>query len=297
LDPMSNSVSETSGIGSFTGFRAFATDPDVSQDVSYSLSNDAGGLFTIDSATGVVRVSGILDAETANSHLIAVVASTPSNSSTGYFAINVVDVNEHAPSVPTDQEPNTNQVAENASIGDTVGLTIYSNDLDASDTISYSLTDDADGRFSIDASGVIRVASTLDAETDSEHSVTVRASSSDGTFNESTFIIDVLDIDESPLSPLTDSNGLINLVSENAIIGTTVGITASAIDPDRDDTVNYSLSNDAGGLFDIDALTGVVTVAGAIDAEAIASHTITVQAAALQALISISMSPMLANPP
>ena len=49
---------------------------------------------------------------------------------------------------------------------------------------------------------------------------------------------------------------------ENAANGTTVGITALATDPDGTNTVTYSLDDDAGGRFAIDATTGVVTVAG-----------------------------------
>lgn len=64
----------------------------------------------------------------------------------------------------------------------------------------------------------------------------------------------------------------------NAAIGTAVGITAHATDVDAGDTVTYSLTNNAGGRFAIDATTGVVTVAGALDYETNTSHTITVQA-------------------
>ena len=55
---------------------------------------------------------------------------------------------------------------------------------------------------------------------------------------------------------------------ENATNGTPVGITAFANDADGTDTVSYSLDDNAGGRFAIDATTGVVTVAGAIDREA-----------------------------
>ena len=50
-----------------------------------------------------------------------------------------------------------------------------------------------------------------------------------------------------------------------------VGVTAFADDADGTDTVSYSLDDDAGGRFAIDANTGVVTVAGGIDREAAAS--------------------------
>ena len=48
--------------------------------VTYSLSDDAGGLFTIDANTGVVKVAGALDAETATSHNITVVATSEDGS-------------------------------------------------------------------------------------------------------------------------------------------------------------------------------------------------------------------------
>ncbi|MEZ5670018.1 MAG: hypothetical protein R3F55_21795 [Alphaproteobacteria bacterium] len=40
--------------------------------------------------------------------------------------------------------------------------------------------------------------------------------------------------------------------------GAAVGITALATDADATDTVSYSLTDDAGGRFAIDAATGVV---------------------------------------
>jgi hypothetical protein len=63
-------------------------------------------------------------------------------------------------------------------------------------------------------------------------------------------------------------------VLENATIGTAVGITADAIDPDATtNTMSYSLSSNPGGLFAIDAVTGVVTVASAIDREVVGPTT------------------------
>ena len=44
-------------------------------------------------------------------------------------------------------------------------------------------------------------------------------------------------------------------VGENSAIGTLVGITAYAEDLDAFDSVSYTLSDDAGGLFAIDSET------------------------------------------
>src|SRR4051794_20082898 len=81
-----------------------------------------------------------------------------------------------------------------------------------------------------------------------------------------------------PLAPV-DNDDAINRVIEGAAVGTAVGITAVATDPDGD-PVAYSLVDDAGGRFAIDPVTGVVIVANAalIDYETDRSHAIVVQA-------------------
>ena len=58
-----------------------------------------------------------------------------------------------------------------------------------------------------------------------------------------------------PPGPPVDTNGATNEVNEGTTLGTPVGITAQSSDPDGD-VVSYSLTNDAGGRFRIDANTG-----------------------------------------
>jgi hypothetical protein len=74
---------------------------------------------------------------------------------------------------------------------------------------------------------------------------------------------------------LSDANAAANTVAENAANGTVVGITALGTDADQGTTVTYSLSNDAGGRFAINAATGVITVANGtlLDAERRAATT------------------------
>ena len=81
------------------------------------------------------------------------------------------------------------------------------------------------------------------------------------------------------LSAPADNNGGVNSVLENAAVGTQVGITAQATNLGGP-PVTYSLSDSAGGRFQINATTGVVTVAAALDFETAPGHAynITVQA-------------------
>ncbi len=84
--------------------------------------------------------------------------------------------------------------------------------------------------------------------------VRVKATSADGTSSIGTFNVAVGDDDESPVTAPTDSDATPNSVLENAAAGTTVGITALATDPDAtNNTITYSLSDDDGGRFTIDA--------------------------------------------
>ncbi len=67
-------------------------------------------------------------------------------------------------------------------------------------------------------------------------------------------------------------------IPENAATGTAVGTIASS-DPDANDTLTYTLTDDAGGRFTIDGQSGAITVADGslLNHEDAASHTITVQ--------------------
>ncbi len=280
-----NSVVENATIGTVVGITASASDADATTSgITYSLQNNDGGRFTIDANTGVVTVAGTINRETDGpTRSITVRALSQDGSFTDQnFTIAIVDANEFAITTPTDTNAAANSVAENSATGTVVGVTAHAFDSDATNsTVTYTLDDDAGGRFAIDIStGVVTVAdgSLLNFEATTSHSITVRATSLDGSSSTQSFTIQVTDINESAVSPVVDSNSATNVILENSSIGSTVGITASASDADGTDTVTYTLDNDAGGRFAIDANSGVVTVAGAIDREAAASYNITIRA-------------------
>src|SRR5437763_3363486 len=91
---------------------------------------------------------------------------------------------------PTDTDgASGGSVAENAANGTAVGITAHATDADLGATISYTLSDNAGGRFAIDGTtGVVTVANgtLLDAESSTSHNITVLATSSDGSINSTT---------------------------------------------------------------------------------------------------------------
>ncbi|WP_350333054.1 cadherin domain-containing protein [Coralliovum pocilloporae] len=242
-----DAVLENASVGSSVGITASASDADGTDSVTYSLSDDAGGLFAIDANTGEVTVAGSIDREAAASHTIEVTAtSTDGSTSTQSYTINVGDVNEFGTGATTDTDAAANSVAENAANGTKVGITASASDADATDSVTYSLSDDADGRFTIDTNtGEISVAdgSKLDHESDASHTVTVLSTSSDGSTSSETFTINVGDVNEGP----TDISISGDTVAENAA-GATVG-TLSTTDEDVGDTHTYTVSD---SRFEID---------------------------------------------
>jgi len=119
---------------------------------------------------------------------------------------------------------------------------------------------------------VVTVAGAIDREVDASLDITVRATSADGSTADKVFTIAVNDVNEFAVTSPTDTNASTDAVDENVVIGTVVGLTAHASDADATTNgVTYSLSSNPGNLFAIDATTGVVTTAAAINREALAA--------------------------
>lgn len=289
LDTASESIFERAANGTRVGVTAFASDGDgTNNKVTYSLVNDAGGRFAINTLTGVVTVanSTLLDFESATTHSLTVRATSADGSiSDATFVVQLHDVNEFRTSPIVNTAPGPVIVREGAAIGTMVGITAYAFDSDGSNNrITYSLWSNAGGRFAINpTSGVVTVAksSLVDREAAASWSITVLATSDDGSASAREFAIVLEDVDEYDVGQVFDMDSASNSVFENAPVGTAVGVTGFAVDQDATTNgVTYSLPNSAGGRFAIDAATGVVRVASGapLDREAAASWTITVRA-------------------
>ncbi len=93
-------------------------------------------------------------------------------------------------------------------------------DADATDTVSYSLDDNDGGRFAIDSTtGVVTVAGAIDREADgATRSITVRTTSTDGSFTTQSVVISINDVDEFDVGGVADSDLTANAVDENAAV-------------------------------------------------------------------------------
>ena len=294
IDAAANSIVEGAAANTSVHLKVSATNNGGSA-VTYSLVGDtSGGGFKINPTTGVVSVANPakIDFETSAGHAysVTVQASDGVMTSSQTFKIGVTDV---APLVPTDSDATANSVAEGAAVNTHVGITAHATDINGP-AVKYSLSaDSSGGGFKIDAvTGVVSVAdpSKIDYESAPGHAYSITTKASDGTLtNSQTFTIAVTDVS---LPTPVDKDLAANTVAEGAAAGTTVGVTASAVDPNGP-TTTYSLIGDtSGGGFTINAATGVVTVADAskIDYESAAGHAYSVTVKADDGLATTTQS-------
>lgn len=254
VDTAVNSVLEAAINGTPVGITASAIE--AGHTVEYTLTVNPGGLFAIGLTTGVVTKAAALDAETAVSHDITVLATSSSGKTKDrIFSIAVSDANEFTVGAITDTNAATNEVLESAANGTPVGITAQATDADVTDTVTFDLTDDAGGRFAIDANtGIVTVADTglLDFETATSHDITVRATSTDMSSSTQPFTITVLnDATDDGLVPAARFEGTNDALRRAANpTGVVDGINGTFAIPVKmmggDTTLQYIWSNATG---------------------------------------------------
>ncbi|MET0530457.1 MAG: cadherin domain-containing protein [Microvirga sp.] len=165
------SIFESAKVGDELGDFS-ALDPE-GKSLTFSLVNDAGGLFEI-SGTKLHLKAG-LDYETAKGHTIRVkVTDADGHVVFKEFSLAVGDVNE----APGGIALSKTVISENAEVGTRVGM------LSATDpeshAIAYSLANNPGGYFSLTADGKLTLAKALDYEKIQSHTITVQATDSSG---------------------------------------------------------------------------------------------------------------------
>jgi hypothetical protein len=211
------SVAENAANGTTVGTIAGA-DPDTWGTLSYSLTDSAGGRFAVNATTGAVTVANgsLLNYEAATSHNITVrVTDQGGLTFDKTLTVNVTNVNE----APSNATLSASTVAEDATNGTAVG-TVTGSDPDAGATFSYALTDNAGGRFAVNATtGAVTVAngSLLNYEAATSHNITARVTDQGGLTFDKAFTVAVTNVNEAP----SNATLSVSTVGENAANGTT----------------------------------------------------------------------------
>ncbi|MCT7986091.1 hypothetical protein NG796_22700 [Laspinema sp. A4] len=179
-------------------------DPDPGDIHSYSLVDNAGGGFAISGTQITVADSTLLDYETGTSHPITV-RTTDAGGLTfdKTFTLSVPNLNE----TPTDMAVSNTVVNENSSNGTAIA-NLTTTDPDTADTYTYSLVDNAGGRFALSGNQLtIANGTLLDYETATSHPIILRSTDAGGLSIDKNFVITLNNVNDPPVlvmnSPLS----------------------------------------------------------------------------------------------
>ncbi|MDE2901824.1 MAG: cadherin domain-containing protein, partial [Chloroflexota bacterium] len=240
--------------------------------VSYAITagNDAGA-FALDASTGALTVAGSLDHEASASHTLTVEARAGGSQATATATVTVTDVDEAPAFGAADY---AFSVAEDAAVDAAVGTVSAADPEDG--TLTYAITagNDADAFAINTGTGALTVAGALDYETADEYHLTVTASDAAGHTATADIEITVTDV---AFPPVFAEASYAWSVAEDAAVGAALG-TVSATDPEGGAVTYKITAGNAAGHVAINAGTGALTVAGALDHETTTSYNLTVEA-------------------
>ena len=277
------SIPENTETNTNIGDPVEATDPDVGDTLTYALDSIGSQSFSIVLSTGQLQTKAALDKETKDSYSVTVSVrdSRDANGNTDTatddtITVTIAVTGENEP--PQITGDTTFSYPENG----TDAVHTYAATDPESSSITWSLTGDDAGDFSISNTGELTFRETpnfeapADANTDNVYLVTVQASDGTNTAPEN-LTVAVTDVNEPPEFPLTEDGA--RTVPENTEVGEDIGAPVSATDPDAGSTLTYTLSGTDAPSFTIDESTGQIKVGDGttLDHEAIKnSYTVTV---------------------
>ncbi|CAG9785812.1 unnamed protein product [Diatraea saccharalis] len=282
--------------------KAFDRDNGINASVTYSILNerdmDGYGVFVIDSITGVIKTSTVLDHEERSIYRLTVAATDggkPPRQTVRQLKVEVLDLNDNRPTFTSSSL--SFKVKEDAKIGHVIGtVTCCDSDIennlvngDEEKQISYLLmaltTDHVPGTFEIDRrTGSLVVARQLDREIQDEYRLEVRALDTSATNNPQssavTVKIEIVDVNDN--APQWPEDPINIEISEITPIGKTIyNFTAKDADFGANGELNYYIVSSlppTKTAFNLDPLTGSLTLTSPLDYETLKEYWLVIEA-------------------
>ncbi|XP_063732910.1 protocadherin alpha-3-like [Eleginops maclovinus] len=278
------SISEEVNEGTVVGNIAkdLGLDKSTLKDRKYRIvSSNADRLFHVNQNDGVLYVSQKIDREEvcaqSSTCLINLKTVLENPLEVHYVGVEVLDINDNSPSFPQNEKvldifesvlPGTRFQLKPSRDPDSGHFSVQQYKLSPNEHFRLEVKDKGeDGKIPI-----LVVQKSLDRETAGSKSLVLTALDGgkppkSGTM---TIVVNVLDVNDN--APVFSQNGYSVMLKENAPVGTTViHVNATDLDEGLNGEVVYSFSNSMNqnilNVFNINALTGEITVKGLIDYE------------------------------
>ena len=247
--------------GAKAGTPVTATDQE-GDGLTYLLTGEGSAFFKVEPGTGQVSIDDGLVFLWPGTYRVMLHAVD----SEGGMASIALRITVTQFSVPIFQESDgaVRRVLENLPAGALVGPPVRARDFDG-DIPVYSLSGYDGDAFDLNTStGQISTRRALDREDRSKYEVILRAEDGRGGYDSIQVDIEVVDENEPPVLNDIPSAGL--AISEDSVVGTTLGSPLGASDPEQD-PLSYSLSGVEADVFGIDPMTGQLVTTGILDYE------------------------------
>jgi hypothetical protein len=278
----STAASVDENVDSVVIYTATADDSvDTSDGVVFSLGADSDSALSIDENTGEVTLDVSVDFESQEEITFSVIATDLAENESTEQSV-TVDINNLDEVAPTINSSDTSDMFdENSGAGQVIYTATADDSMDVSNGVTFSLSDDGMGAVSIDAStGDVTFIGNPDYESDYMVSFSVVATDAAGNSSFPKYVtLDLNNLDDSaPIFmngsevSLTEGNGGIEETHSNdeSDYMSQVVWTADAYDDSNDvqSGISYfSISDDHGGIFSINSMTGEVSLDVAPDYE------------------------------
>uniref|UniRef100_A0A9J8BM33 FAT atypical cadherin 2 n=1 Tax=Cyprinus carpio carpio TaxID=630221 RepID=A0A9J8BM33_CYPCA len=286
-----------------------ASDPDIGTNgqVSFSLYGPNADKFHLDSKTGELFTLAVLDRERETEYDLVVKATDGGGRSCqADVTLMVQDMNDNPPQFSTSHYEIT--VFDNTTIRTPIAV-IYAKDPDTgiNSQVRYSLQGADSGFFSLDEiSGILRLERSLADETKSTYEMKVKAT--DRGLPRHLFSIATITVHMVVLSdyqPLFLSSEYFVQIPESLQIGSEViSVSALTKDDTESEPVHYSIiSGNEDGRFQINLMTGLLSLNSALDFELCREYYLSVEGARGKPLLSdiatviINITDVNDNPP
>jgi hypothetical protein len=177
-------IAENSGSAQVVYAASADDSADVSNGVTFSLSDDSDSALSIDSNTGAVSLSDDPDFEAQSAYSFTVVATDAAgNAASKSVSLSVTNMDESAPTITSGDSVS---ITENTGVNQEIYTATSTDNGDVSDGVTYSLAEGSDVALSVDAeSGVVTLAKNPDFEIQNEYSFTVVATDAAGNASDS----------------------------------------------------------------------------------------------------------------
>ncbi|XP_041653155.1 protocadherin gamma-A11-like [Cheilinus undulatus] len=287
---ISEEIKEGTAVGNIA--KDLGIDPSILKTRGFRIvSGTAQTRFQVNQNDGILYINGNIDREEICQRTSVCVLNLKTVLENPleihYVAVEVLDVNDHAPSFPENNK--RLQISESSLPGTKFQLhAALDPDGGVNSVQQYKLSSNNNFRLEVKERGkdgkvpILLIQSPLDREISSSHKLLLTALDGGKPPKTGTMeiIIDVLDVNDN--APIFTKDVYSAEINENSPVGTVV-LRVNATDKDEglNGNVSYSFGNvnsKVRKLFDVDASTGEITVKGQLDYEVDDSYEIDIQA-------------------